>query len=144
MNKVQIYAVKSPYAFISQTLSAIALAVILGMLTKTLVSESVYTLLNAAVLEPVHYVFMNALIIVVAPIVFFITRQQRITVRESFGVWHLGSKDDIFLLRNKNCSKRNYCSNILRYVLCWLLLLRSHIWRRLGGEIRRIESYEVH
>ena len=71
MNKITISAVKSPYAFLYQTLSAIVLAVILGMLTKTFVPESAYTVLNANVLEPVRDVFMNALMIVVAPIVFF-------------------------------------------------------------------------
>lgn len=71
VNRVRISAVKSPYAFLYQTLSAIALAVLLGMLTKTFVPESAYASLNAVVLEPIRDVFMNALMIVVAPIVFF-------------------------------------------------------------------------
>lgn len=71
VNKIRISAVKSPYVFLYQTLAAIAIAVVLGILSKSFLPESAYTALNSMVLEPIRDVFMKALMIVVAPIVFF-------------------------------------------------------------------------
>lgn len=70
-NAVKILVQKSPYAFLYQTLTAILLAVVLGVICRNYVPESVYSALNYGVLEPVRTMFMNALKIMIAPIVFF-------------------------------------------------------------------------
>ena len=70
-NSVRITAQKSPYSFLYQTLSAIVLAVLCGVVCRNFVPESVYSALNYAFLEPVRTMFMSALKIVIAPIVFF-------------------------------------------------------------------------
>ncbi len=70
-NEVKILVQKSPYTFLYQTLTAIFCAVVAGVICRNFVPESVYSALNYAVLEPVRTMFMNALKIVIAPIVFF-------------------------------------------------------------------------
>lgn len=70
-NSVRITVQKSPYSFLYQTLSAIVLAVLCGVVCRNFVPESVYSALNYAFLEPVRTMFMSALKIVIAPIVFF-------------------------------------------------------------------------
>ena len=70
-NSVRITAQKSPYSFLYQTISAIVLAVLCGVVCRNFVPESVYSALNYAFLEPVRTMFMSALKIVIAPIVFF-------------------------------------------------------------------------
>ena len=70
-NAVRILVQKSPYTFLYQTLTAIFCAVVLSVICRSFVPENIYSALNYAVLEPVRSMFMNALKIVIAPIVFF-------------------------------------------------------------------------
>ena len=71
VNSVRIEAVKSPYSFLYKTLGAVFLAVILGIICRYFVPENIYTALNDNILTSVRDMFMNALKIVIAPIVFF-------------------------------------------------------------------------
>lgn len=71
LNSVKIAAVKSPYLFLYQTLSAIFIAAILGILCRYFAAKDFYMILNDNILEPVRDMFMNGIKIVVAPIVFF-------------------------------------------------------------------------
>lgn len=70
VNAVRIKAVRSPYGFLYQVLSSIALAVILGACCRLFLPSGAISVLNDNVLTVVRDTFMHALKIVVAPIVF--------------------------------------------------------------------------
>ena len=71
MNTVRISVQKSKRIMLYRTLGAMFLAVIVGVLLKGFVSEALYLPLNDHLLVPVKTMFMNALKMVVAPVVFF-------------------------------------------------------------------------
>lgn len=71
MNTVRICAVKSKRAMLYKTLGAMALAIIFGVLLRSFVPESIYMPLNDHVLVLVKTMYMNALKMIVAPVVFF-------------------------------------------------------------------------
>ena len=71
MNTVRISVVKSKQAALYRTLGAMLLAVVLGVILKSLVPEAVYLSLDDYLLTPAKTMYMNALKMVVAPVVFF-------------------------------------------------------------------------
>lgn len=71
MNTVRISVIKSKRAMLYKTVGAMILAVLLGFLVKAVAPESVYLLINDNILVPVKTMYMNALKMVVAPVVFF-------------------------------------------------------------------------
>lgn len=71
MNTVRISVIKSKKAMLYKTLGAMALAVILGILCKNFMPEAVYLPINDNILVPIKTMFMNALKMIVAPVVFF-------------------------------------------------------------------------
>ena len=71
MNTVRITAVKSKRSALYKTLGALALSIILGILLKSFVPASVYLPVNDHILVPVKTMYMNALKMIVAPVVFF-------------------------------------------------------------------------
>lgn len=70
-NTVRIEAQRSPYTFLYQTMSCLAAAVVLGVLCRLAVPQEAYLALNDTLLEPVRTMFINALKIIVSPVVFF-------------------------------------------------------------------------
>ena len=71
MNTVRISVQRSRHAMLYTTLGAMVLAVLVGMILNAAVPESVNTMLCSVVLSPIKTMFMNALKMVVAPVVFF-------------------------------------------------------------------------
>ena len=71
MNTVRISVLKSKRAMLYKTLGAMLLAVVLGVLLKSFAPENFCLLLNDNFLAPVKTMFMNALKMIVAPVVFF-------------------------------------------------------------------------
>ena len=71
MNTVRISVIKSKKAMLYKTLGAMVLAVILGILFKNFMPEAVYLPINDHILVPIKTMFMNALKMIVAPVVFF-------------------------------------------------------------------------
>ena len=71
MNTVRISVIKSKKAMLYKTLGAMLLAVILGILFKSFMSEAIYLPINDNILVPIKTMFMNALKMIVAPVVFF-------------------------------------------------------------------------
>lgn len=70
-NTVRIEAQRSPYSFLYQTMSCLFAAVLLGVLCRVAVPQATYLALNDMVLEPGRTMFINALKIVISPVVFF-------------------------------------------------------------------------
>ncbi len=70
-NTVRIEAQRSPYSFLYQTMSCLLAAVLLGVLCRLAVPQATYLALNDMVLEPCRTMFVNALKIIVSPVVFF-------------------------------------------------------------------------
>ncbi|MBR5225924.1 MAG: cation:dicarboxylase symporter family transporter [Clostridia bacterium] len=71
MNTVRISVLKSKRAMLYKTLGAMLLAVVMGVLLKSFAPESFYLPVNDNILVPVKTMFMNALKMIVAPVVFF-------------------------------------------------------------------------
>lgn len=71
MNTVRINVIKSKRAALYKTLIALILAVIVGLLVKNFVPESFYPPINDNVLTPIKSMYMKALEMIVAPVVFF-------------------------------------------------------------------------
>lgn len=69
-NRVSILTARSPMSFLYQTLGAFAAAILFGIVMKNLVSEAANAWIVSNVLSQVQTVFMNALKMVVAPVVF--------------------------------------------------------------------------
>ncbi|MBR1478914.1 MAG: dicarboxylate/amino acid:cation symporter [Lachnospiraceae bacterium] len=69
-NIVRLKTARSPRAFLYQTLSAIAAAVVFGMLLNLLCPEQTNAWIAANILGTVQTLFMNGLKMVVAPVVF--------------------------------------------------------------------------
>jgi len=70
-NTVRIEAQRSPYSFLYQTMSCLLAAVLLGVLCRLAIPQAAYMALNDMVLEPGRTIFLNALKIIVSPVVFF-------------------------------------------------------------------------
>lgn len=69
-NIVRLKTARSPRAFLYQTLSALAAAIMLGLLMRLLFSENVNSWIAANILGTLQTMFMNGLKLVVAPVVF--------------------------------------------------------------------------
>lgn len=71
MNTLRIIVTRFKKATLYLTLGAIILAIVLGLLVKNFVPESIYMPVNNNVLDSVKTIYMNALKLIVAPVVFF-------------------------------------------------------------------------
>lgn len=71
MNSVRITVVKNRRAMLYKTLGAMALAILLGGFLRILAPAELHSALNENLLIPIKTMFMNALKMVVAPVVFF-------------------------------------------------------------------------
>lgn len=71
VNMVEIMVQKNPHAMVMQTMFALAAAIVAGMLMKTFVPDTVNTTLNDTVFTSISTMFLNALKMIVGPVVFF-------------------------------------------------------------------------
>ena len=71
MNIVRISVIKSKRIMLYKTLGAMVLAVLLGFIMKSFATDSAAAFVNDNVLVPVKTMYMNALKMIVAPVVFF-------------------------------------------------------------------------
>ena len=71
MNTVRITVVRSKRAMLYKTLGAMLLAILAGIVLRLVGSEALCAGLNDSVLVPVKTMFMNALKMIVTPVVFF-------------------------------------------------------------------------
>ena len=62
---------KNPHAVAIQTMLALAAAIVVGMLMKTFVPDTVNTTLNDNIFSSISTMFLNALKMIVGPVVFF-------------------------------------------------------------------------
>ncbi len=70
-NFIQMTIVRSKRAFLYQTLGAMAAAVIVGLILSSALPADVNKTLNSMIFAPVKTMYMNALKMIVAPVVFF-------------------------------------------------------------------------
>lgn len=70
-NMVEIMVQKNPHAMAIQTMLALAAAIVVGMLMKTFVPDTVNTALNDNIFSSISTMFLNALKMIVGPVVFF-------------------------------------------------------------------------
>lgn len=71
VNYVRVTLVKSKHAFLWQTLGAMLAAVIVGLILPVVAPASFNAALSANLLSPIKTMYLNALKMVVAPVVFF-------------------------------------------------------------------------
>ena len=71
INQIRVTVVRSKRAFLYQTLGAMLLGIVAGLLLSTFAPSEVNSLLNENALVPVKTMYMNALKMIVAPVVFF-------------------------------------------------------------------------
>lgn len=71
VNYIQMTVVRSKNAFLFRTLGAMAAAVLLGLLFSSFIPADVNASIDHLVLQPVKTMYMNALKMIVAPVVFF-------------------------------------------------------------------------
>ena len=71
VNQIRMTIVRSKKAFLYQTLGALALGVVAGLILSSFAPEEVNSLLNQNALVPIKTMYMNALKMIVAPVVFF-------------------------------------------------------------------------
>ena len=71
VNYIRMSLVKPGRAFLCWTIGALLLGAVLGVLCTSFVPETVNAALNANLLVPVKTMYMNALKLIVAPVVFF-------------------------------------------------------------------------
>lgn len=71
VNYVQVTLVKSKHAFLFQTLGAMLAAIVVGLILAAEAPDSFNVALSANLLSPIKTVYMNALKMVAAPVVFF-------------------------------------------------------------------------
>ncbi|MBO6119977.1 MAG: dicarboxylate/amino acid:cation symporter [Lachnospiraceae bacterium] len=69
-NSIFMTVVKSKHIFLYQTLGAMAIAILLGIIFANAVPAEINTALNDYIFEPIKTMYMNALKMVVAPVVF--------------------------------------------------------------------------
>ena len=70
-NYIRMILIRSRHAFILQTLGAMALAIILGIIFSTVFPKEVTSAMNSMIFQPVKTMYMNSLKMIVAPVVFF-------------------------------------------------------------------------
>ena len=70
-NMVEIMVQKNPHAMAIQTMLALVAAIVVGMLMKTFVPDTVNTTLNDNIFSSISTMFLNALKMIVGPVVFF-------------------------------------------------------------------------
>ena len=70
-NYIRITIVKSPRAFLYKTLCSLLAAVVIGLLLSSFAPASFNRALNEYLLSPVKTIYINALKLIVAPVVFF-------------------------------------------------------------------------
>ena len=87
MNYIDIIPKKDPQMTLYITLSAIVLAVIIGLFMRLCLSETIYNGFCNNVLQPLKTIYMNLLSIIVGPVVFFsmITCMMQFSDMRSFG-----------------------------------------------------------
>lgn len=87
MNYIDIITKKDPQMTLYITLSAIVLAVIIGLFMRLCLSETIYNGFCNNVLQPVKTIYMNLLSMIVGPVVFFsmITCMMQFSDMRSFG-----------------------------------------------------------
>ena len=71
VNYVQVTLVKSKHAFLFQTLGAMLAAIVVGLILAAEAPDSFNVALSANLLSPIKTMYMNALKMVAAPVVFF-------------------------------------------------------------------------
>ena len=71
INYIKMTVIRSKRAFLYQTLGAMALAVILGTIFSKVLPGNINDTLNNMIFSPIKTMFLNALKMVVAPVVFF-------------------------------------------------------------------------
>ena len=71
VNYVQVTLVKSKHAFLFQTLGAMLAAIVVGLILAAEAPDSFNAALSANLLSPIKTMYMNALKMVAAPVVFF-------------------------------------------------------------------------
>ena len=71
VNYIRMFPVRPKRAFLCWTLGALMLGAVLGLLCSSFAPETVNTALNTYFLVPVKTMYMNALKMIVAPVVFF-------------------------------------------------------------------------
>lgn len=71
VNYVQVTLVKSKHAFLFQTLGAMLLAIVVGFILSAIAPASFNSSLNINLLSPIKTMYLNALKMVAAPVVFF-------------------------------------------------------------------------
>ena len=87
MNYIDIITKKDPKMTLYITLSAIVLAVIIGLFMRLCLSETIYNGFCNNVLQPLKTIYMNLLSMIVGPVVFFsmITCMMQFSDMRSFG-----------------------------------------------------------
>ena len=87
MNYIDIITKKDPQMTLYITLSAIVLAVIIGLFMRLCLSETIYNGFCNNVLQPLKTIYMNLLSMIVEPVVFFsmITCMMQFSDMRSFG-----------------------------------------------------------
>lgn len=87
MNYIDIITRKSPQMPLYFTLAAIVLAVIVGVLMRMCLAESIYTVFCDSVLQTIKTIYMNLLSMIVGPVVFLsmITCMMQFSDMRSFG-----------------------------------------------------------
>ncbi len=70
VNYIRMTVVRTKQAFLYQTLGALFAAIILGLIFASFMPESVNTFLNSNILVPIKTMYMNALKMIVGPVVF--------------------------------------------------------------------------
>ena len=87
MNYIDIITKKDPQMILYITLSAIVLAVIIGLFMRLCLSETIYNGFCNNVLQPLKTIYMNLLSMIVGPVVFFsmITCMMQFSDMRSFG-----------------------------------------------------------
>lgn len=70
-NMVEITVQKNPHAMVMQTMFALAAAILVGMLMKIFVPDTINMTLNDTVFTSISTMFLNALKMIVGPVVFF-------------------------------------------------------------------------
>lgn len=71
MNMVEITVRKNPHAMVMRTMFALVAAVVIGLAMKAVVPDGVSTAINDTLLTSISSMFLNALKMVVGPVVFF-------------------------------------------------------------------------
>ncbi len=72
MNLVEITVQKNPHAMVLHTMLALIAAIVIGVLMKVFVPSGVNEALNNTIFTSISTMFLNALKMIVGPVVFFL------------------------------------------------------------------------